>query len=201
MQKKKLYIVRHSQSQFNVEGRIGGNAPLTALGKKQAEQMAHLLSELDVDVIYHSELFRSKETAKCIAHFHPNASFIQDARLNEITQGVMDNMTYDDVTRLYPKLHKQRQLNKYNFAFPQGESYAHVTTRVVPFVDLLLSKTKNTVVVGHKAIIRSILGYLMHTEHTRIPHLEVRHDVIFEFDLNTRELQQISGSQVHLQIN
>ena len=40
LQKKSIFFTRHGESLYNLEGRIGGNAPLTDAGKKYANALA-----------------------------------------------------------------------------------------------------------------------------------------------------------------
>lgn len=66
-----IYIVRHGQDEDNAKSILNGHRdkPLTALGKKQAKELAQTLKKLEVDFTasYVSPLKRAKETADIIA--------------------------------------------------------------------------------------------------------------------------------------
>lgn len=66
---KRLYFVRHGQSQANVDKVFAGQAdtPLTALGQKQAKEAAEQAKQLKIDHIVSSPLSRAHDTAKIIA--------------------------------------------------------------------------------------------------------------------------------------
>ena len=66
---KKLYFIRHGESQFNVEGRYAGtaNPPLTKLGRQQAKAAGQKVKDLSVDCVVSSPSSRALNTAKIIA--------------------------------------------------------------------------------------------------------------------------------------
>jgi len=66
-----IYIVRHGQDEDNARSILNGHRDktLTALGKKQAQEMALTLKKMSVDfsALYVSPLKRAQETAQIIA--------------------------------------------------------------------------------------------------------------------------------------
>lgn len=64
----KLYLVRHGQTNWNLEGRIQGqtNIPLNDKGRKQAQQAKEKLQNIPIDLIICSPLMRARETAEII---------------------------------------------------------------------------------------------------------------------------------------
>lgn len=92
---KKLYLLRHGQTQFNAEKRLQGhcNSALTEKGKQQATAVGCSLAKEIEDtsgwVIYSSPLGRTMETATIVAKqlgMDPN-DIHQDARLMEYNLG------------------------------------------------------------------------------------------------------------------
>jgi len=85
-----LVIIRHGQSQFNLENRFAGwiDTNLTAEGEAQAKKAAEVLQNANFvpDIIFVSPLTRTLRTAKFI---YPNAEHIIDARLVERFYGDM----------------------------------------------------------------------------------------------------------------
>ncbi len=59
-----LYLVRHAQTDWNVEGRYQGQAdlPLNAAGRAQAAKLSRELSGLAFIAAYSSDLSRARET-------------------------------------------------------------------------------------------------------------------------------------------
>lgn len=66
---RKLYFVRHGQSETNASGHIAGSTdtPLTKLGRKQAKKAGKAAKKLNIDLIVSSPLSRALETAQIIA--------------------------------------------------------------------------------------------------------------------------------------
>lgn len=64
----KLYIVRHGQTDWNINGKIQGqkNTELNVTGIMQAESLKEEFNKLDVDLIMCSPLNRAKKTAEII---------------------------------------------------------------------------------------------------------------------------------------
>ena len=64
----KLYIVRHGETIANEKKIIQGQRPgrLTPQGRKQAEKLGQLLEVVNFDIIYCSDLTRTKDTLKKI---------------------------------------------------------------------------------------------------------------------------------------
>jgi len=63
-----IYLIRHGEAN-NPEGIIYGRLPkfgLSALGKKEAEEVAEFLKDKDISAIYSSPLERTKQTAEII---------------------------------------------------------------------------------------------------------------------------------------
>ena len=68
---KKVYFVRHGESQWNVEDKICGvtDSPLTEKGHQQAIDTGNTILRLGIraDMILHSPLQRAKDTAQHIS--------------------------------------------------------------------------------------------------------------------------------------
>ena len=68
---KKIYLLRHGQTDWNLEGRLQGrkNIPMNSAGVKQMLEIAERLQKMNfcVDQIISSPLDRAKESAKIVA--------------------------------------------------------------------------------------------------------------------------------------
>ena len=67
-EKLKLYIVRHGQTEWNVQEKFQGqlNSPLTEEGKVKIRKTATELADIEFEAVYTSKLGRTVGTAEII---------------------------------------------------------------------------------------------------------------------------------------
>lgn len=65
----RLILIRHGETDWNVEGRYQGQAdpPLNERGRAQAHELADELRSIELDVLYTSPLRRCVQTAQILA--------------------------------------------------------------------------------------------------------------------------------------
>ena len=85
----RLYLVRHGETDWNVEGRIQGRTDneLNDNGRAQARDVSEALADAPIDCIVSSSLRRAIMTADAVAVNHPNAQRSKDARFAEMCFG------------------------------------------------------------------------------------------------------------------
>lgn len=103
---KKLILLRHGQSTYNLAHRFTGwaDAPLTALGHTQAARAGELLKEacLFPQAAYSSCLQRARETLRTVlAHAKCAIPIQTDWRLNERHYGDFQNKTRQEAALKY----------------------------------------------------------------------------------------------------
>jgi broad specificity phosphatase PhoE len=131
-----LYLVRHGQTDWNVEGRWQGQAdvPLNEIGRQQAAQIAHSLSEVGMAAIYSSDLVRARETADALAEL-TGLEVQLDPRLREIHQGQWQGLLVTDIQDRYGQAFQRRRDDPLNVAPPGGETVLQVRERVVDAIE------------------------------------------------------------------
>ncbi len=68
---KRIYFVRHGQTQANVDGYFADKSePLNDTGLRQATEVAKRMTGVDFDVVVASDYWRAKQTAEAIATAH-----------------------------------------------------------------------------------------------------------------------------------
>lgn len=184
-----LYLARHGETVYNTEDRMGGDSSLTEKGLKQAEKIGGFLKNVELDIILCSGLIRSVDTANIIASCQGDVHIKSNKNLNELLTGELDGITYTEFRRKYESLYNQRRNDKFDFSFPGGESYSDLTIRTSQVVeDLLNNEIKECgLIVGHQAVNRTVLGYLMGLSNHEIPYLIIPQDGIFEINLKGPE--------------
>ena len=98
----KLILIRHGESEGNVQRRFSGfqDVNLTEKGIWQAERLAYRLKELPVDVVYSSDLKRAKHTAE-IVFGSRGIDIIPNSNLREMNFGVWEGYTFEEVMSKY----------------------------------------------------------------------------------------------------
>jgi alpha-ribazole phosphatase len=132
----KLCLVRHGQTDWNLEGRYQGQSdiPLNEIGRLQARNLTRRLKGYPFNAIYSSDLERAKETAQAIAAaFHLPVTY--DTRLREINQGKWEGQFVEDIQAHYAKLWQRRSVDPARMRPPGGETLGEMTKRVYNALD------------------------------------------------------------------
>lgn len=154
----KLIIVRHGQTQMNVEGIFFGklNPGLNEMGRVQCKKAEDILKKHGYDAVYSSDLLRAAETAELVNYLKLPIKF--DKRLQEIDFGIFEGLSYKEIKEKYPAECEKSKNEWKTFDFVTGESLERLQSRAVEFVESL-DKTKNNLVVTHWGVINCILSW------------------------------------------
>lgn len=163
----RLLLVRHGQSDWNVEERFQGqqDRPLTDVGRQQAAQVADRLRTEPVAVIYSSPLQRSLHTAFAIAPHH-NLPVTTDARLLERSWGPFEGLTRAQALAENPdlSLFLDSPSDHWPGAPPPGlESRAQLAERARRIHDHIVRDHhhQTVVVVSHGALLNAWLRFAL----------------------------------------
>jgi 6-phosphofructo-2-kinase / fructose-2,6-biphosphatase 3 len=173
MRKQVFYFSRHGESEYNVLGRIGGNADLSPRGQKYGERLtrhfgkAGTVANPKPRLIWTSELQRTIHT---VQHIPGVKTSLKD--LNEINAGICEGLTYEEIQERFPQEFAWRDQDKLKYRYPHGESYLDLLKRVDGVVQALLTKT-DVLVVSHQAVLRTIMAYFLGSSHEEIPYINV----------------------------
>jgi broad specificity phosphatase PhoE len=148
----RLCLLRHGQTDWNVEGRWQGHAdqPLNSIGLEQVAQITRELAANHFAGIYSSDLRRACVMAQAIAQKH-NLPVKMDARLREINMGAWEGQLGTDIPALYP-LEWADRLNSPRTARPSGgESLVDLSRRVIAAITeySLLNPQETILIVSH----------------------------------------------------
>ena len=126
-----LYVVRHGESVFNIEGRYGGfiDTPLTLKGLGQAKQLAKKLNDINFEIIITSSLMRARQTAEIIKDVF-NIPFVVSDEFKERNMGVYGGLTQEEIIEKYPVLWDRNCTCQWNDAPTNGETYQQFDERI-----------------------------------------------------------------------
>ena len=185
---KSLFLVRHGQTEFNVQGRIGGNPMLTAKGREQAGDLARRLSGEDIAWVFTSTRLRSHETAAPLLAEKPGVHTMAFPEFDELWAGDCDGMLYSEIRENMPEVTAGRNADKYNYAYPNGESYAMLRKRVRQGLRraLFLAAGSPLVIVGHQAINRVLLTLFLRCRDEDVPYMYIPQNQYYHISMTTR---------------
>ncbi|MXX19864.1 MAG: histidine phosphatase family protein [Dehalococcoidia bacterium] len=159
-----LLLVRHGESEGNVEGLIQGqlDKPLTDLGHTQARAVAERLrSDGGVDRIVSSPLARALQTAEAIGAAL-DLPVTTDDRLMEYDFGELSGLTAREVAERYPgwswlvdRADAQRDM------LPGEEGWPGFDARIAEALAELMALDGRKVVVTHGGVIMAAMNAVM----------------------------------------
>jgi len=205
-----IYFTRHGESQFNVEDRIGGDAPLTERGTMYANQLGKFFREEyqrgrvnDKTNVLTSTLKRAMSTANAIG-IGKKPVYLK--ALDELNGGLCDSLTPEEIATQFPIEAKERKSDKLTYRYPRGESYLDVIQRIEPIIFEIERSKEPVIVVAHQAIIRCLYAYFSKHEIKEVPfistplHLVIKlipgtyyaHETNYKIDVETGNVEEIN---------
>lgn len=163
----KLYITRHGQTEWNLEGRIQGqkDSNLTELGEKQATWLGERLKHTEIDVIISSSSGRAMRTADLIRG-NRNIELLANENLVEMNIGDWEGQLHVTIEEHSP----DEQKNFWNFPHlykPRGgETFEQVFDRVSNEIEkvILEHEGKNILIVTHAIVLKTLITYFENKE-------------------------------------
>jgi broad specificity phosphatase PhoE len=153
-----VYLARHGQTAYNLEGRFQGHlpVPLDATGRAQAAELAERAAAHEFRVMWCSPLLRARETADIVGArigLQPR----EDARLMETDAGDWTNRSFAEVRAEAQELFDAFASADPGFAFPGGESFSEQDERVSEALAEIEAGELPALVVCHGMVIRAAL--------------------------------------------
>jgi len=147
-----LCLIRHGQTDWNLEGRYQGQSdvPLNEKGLEQAKSLIEKLNGKTFAAIYSSDLIRARQTAEPIAKML-GIDIQIEPRLREINQGQWEGVLVEDIKARYAKIWSQRTEDPANVRPPGGETVREVATRVYAALNDIVRRfpTAHVLVLSH----------------------------------------------------
>lgn len=168
MKETTIYLVRHGQTEWNLEKRMQGhkNSPLTKLGVIQAKGLHKRFLDENIDFIYSSESKRAYDTAKIIKG-NRNIPIIIKQELREIHMGHWEGLQQSDIINKYPESW-DHFWNKPHLYVPteSGESYQELQDRVIPVIEdiININRDKTILIVTHRITLKMIMAHFNNQE-------------------------------------
>ncbi len=169
-----LYLIRHGQTDCNANGTHQVyETPLSALGHKQARQLARRLAGCQAHALYSSDLKRALQTAAAI-HEVTGLPIQIDPRLREHDLGIFKGMTPEQARLADPESYARWLAHDCDARSPGGESPRDVMHRMETALSAIVEKHpgERVLVVTHGRALRCALMCLFSLPDSVFPRLE-----------------------------
>ena len=188
----KLVLIRHGQSQWNLENRFTGwvDISLTDKGRQEAKLGAEKIKGIRFDKAFTSLLKRARETLKIVLEVigQEEIPVEKNQALNERHYGELQGLNKDEMKKKYGEEQVQLWRRSYDIAPPGGESLKDTAARTLPyFRENILPEVrsgKNILVSAHGNSLRSIVMELDHLTKEQVLQLELATGapIVYEID-------------------
>ncbi len=163
-----LVLLRHGESQWNLENRFTGwvDVPLTEKGIAEARAAGGHLRDVRFDVVYTSLLQRANETLRLVLEETDQTGLVpvRDAALNERHYGDLQGLNKADTAAKYGAEQVHQWRRSYDIPPPGGESLADTAARTIPFYETHivpdLKAGRNVLVAAHGNSLRAIVMHI-----------------------------------------
>ena len=164
MNRKKIYLVRHGQTDFNLQGVVQGSgidAPINETGIAQAQAFFDAYKDVAFDQAYHTALIRTRQSIQQFIDLGIPTLALPE--LNEISWGDYEGtpMTPEEGEYYRHMLHQWQQGNL-DYAIAGGESPNVVAVRMRKGIEKILSGPGETILVCmHGRAMRIFLSLIL----------------------------------------
>lgn len=163
-----LVIVRHGQSQWNLENRFTGwvDVDLSPAGKEEAINAGNLLKGFKFDEAFTSDLMRAQNTLSIILDEIGQSDIPteKDIALNERMYGDLQGLNKDETREKFGDEQVHIWRRSFDVAPPNGESLKDTADRVIPYykekIEPELRAGKDIIIAAHGNSLRALIMYL-----------------------------------------
>ncbi len=195
-----LVLIRHGQSEWNLENRFTGwiDIPLSPVGEEEARKAGEKIKGLKFDKAYTSVLQRAIKTYEIAAQTAGlnNLPVEKDKALNERMYGDLQGLNKDDTRKKFGAEQVQIWRRSYDIGPPNGESLKDTAERVLPYwhshIEPDLKSGKNVLVVAHGNSLRALIMHLDNLSKEEVVKLEIPtgEPIFYELDGDMKVIEK-----------
>ena len=187
-----LVLVRHGESQWNLENRFTGwvDVPLTETGRQEAARAGELLRDIRFDRAYTSVLQRAIETLDIIlrAIGQTDLPIEKSEALNERHYGNLQGLNKAETAEQFGAEQVHIWRRSYDVAPPGGESLKDTAARTLPYYEGVIAPRvragENVLVAAHGNSLRSIVMQLDQLSREQVLELNIPTGVPIIYDMD-----------------
>jgi 2,3-bisphosphoglycerate-dependent phosphoglycerate mutase len=189
----KLILLRHGQSQWNLENRFTGwiDIGLTDQGRQEAYESGKLLKDIPIDLAFTSVLVRAIDTLTEALRGADQelVPIVKDAALNERMYGDLQGKNKAELAKEFGDEQVKIWRRSYDVAPPNGESLKDTAERALPYFEKnilpLVVEGKTILVSAHGNSLRAIVMKLDNLTKEQVLELNIPNAEPIVYVINT----------------
>ena len=196
-----IVLVRHGATDWNLQGRCQGSTDrdLSDVGIRQADQIAELLSEQEINAIYSSSLRRAQQTAERISQPHKLPVLIEED-VRELDHGELEGLTFNEIKANYADFLVRWRSEPAEICVPGGERLADVAERAWNGLNQIVQRhadAERILVVSHNFPILGIVCRVSgtHLNEYRTFHLDPCGITRLKYNGGDWDLTEVNGRE------
>lgn len=190
----KLVLVRHGQSQWNLENRFTGwvDVDITEKGAEEARRAGRELRGIKFDLAFTSDLKRAQQTLKIILEEVGQSGLPteKDQALNERHYGDLQGLNKAETAKKYGDAQVHIWRRSFDVNPPNGESLKDTAARTLPYFEKKIlpqaAAGKNVLVAAHGNSLRAIVMGLEKLTPEQILKVEIGTCVPLIYDIGSK---------------
>ena len=177
----RLVLLRHGESQWNLENRFTGwvDVPLSPRGIQEAKDAGEKLRSFKFDRAFTSVLARANETLRLVLETisQTGIPIEKDKALNERMYGELQGLNKDETAKKYGEAQVKIWRRSYDVRPPGGESLKDTAERVLPYYERTIKpyvlKGDTILVAAHGNSLRALIMELEQLSREQVLELNI----------------------------
>ena len=194
-----IVLIRHGESQWNLENRFTGwvDVPLSTKGEQEAREAGQKLLPFHFDCAFTSVLTRAKETLRIVLEVvgQTDLPIEENQALNERMYGDLQGLNKAETAKKYGEQQVKIWRRSYDVPPPGGESLKDTAERVLPYyqqrIQPELTAERTILVVAHGNSLRALVMELDQLSREEVLELNIPTGapLLYEFNEDGRVLR------------
>jgi 2,3-bisphosphoglycerate-dependent phosphoglycerate mutase len=191
-----LVLLRHGESQWNLENRFTGwiDVPLSEKGIEEAKSAGEKLTEYKFDHAFTSVLKRANDTLNIVLDITGQKAIPIDYNqaLNERHYGDLQGLNKAETAKKFGDAQVKIWRRSFDVPPPNGESLKNTLERVLPYWESSIlpcvKKGERLIIVAHGNSLRSLVMHLDNLSKEAVLELNIPTGVplVYEFDADAK---------------
>jgi 2,3-bisphosphoglycerate-dependent phosphoglycerate mutase len=177
----RLVLLRHGESQWNLENRFTGwvDVPLSSRGVEEAKNAGEKLKGFTFDRAFTSVLSRANETLRLVLEAIAQTAIPieKDKALNERMYGELQGLNKAETAKKYGDDQVKIWRRSYDVKPPGGESLKDTAERVLPYYETKIKpcvlKGETILIAAHGNSLRALVMQLEHLSKEQVLELNI----------------------------